>query len=71
MSRSQEDILNWKKRDPILRLTNALLNEGICTSLNIESLDSELNVLIEKAWQKALISPYPDKSSLISRVYAN
>lgn len=71
VSRSQEDILNWKKRDPILRLTNALLAEGICTSLNIESLDSELNVLIEKAWQKALISPYPDKSSLISRVYAN
>ncbi len=71
VERSKKLILSWKKRDPILRLSSALLNERICNISDITTLDNELSAEIETAWKKALSSPYPDQSSLTSNVYAN
>jgi pyruvate dehydrogenase E1 component alpha subunit len=71
VNRSQLDVIQWKKRDPILRLSNAILRANIFTASEIESLDSELIMIIDEAWQKALNAPYPKDESLMSRVYAN
>lgn len=71
VNRSQLDVIQWKKRDPILRLSNAILRANIFTASDIESLDSELIMIIDEAWQKALNAPYPKDESLMTRVYAN
>jgi pyruvate dehydrogenase E1 component alpha subunit len=71
VNRSQLDVIKWKKRDPILRLSNAMLRENILTALEIESLNCELTAIVDEAWQIALNAPYPKDESLISRVYAN
>ena len=71
VNRSQLDVIQWKKRDPILRLSNAILRANIFTASEIESLNSELIMIIDEAWQKALNAPYPKDESLMSRVYAN
>lgn len=71
VNRSQLDVIQWKKRDPILRLSHAILRANLFTAAEIESLASELIMIVDKAWQEALNAPYPKNESLMLRVYAN
>jgi TPP-dependent pyruvate/acetoin dehydrogenase alpha subunit len=59
VNRSQEDVSNWRARDPIDRLKRAMIE-----------FDASLQDEIDKAWNLALSDPYPDQSELLSRVYS-
>ncbi|MFT4683527.1 MAG: TPP-dependent pyruvate/acetoin dehydrogenase alpha subunit [Patiriisocius sp.] len=65
----KDDLDKWKKRDPIKRLKEALINENMFTQNKFiemtESVDKDLAVL----WGKALIAPYPPESLLTEIVY--
>jgi TPP-dependent pyruvate/acetoin dehydrogenase alpha subunit len=71
VKRSLEDIDNWKARDPILRLSIAMINAGIWSIDQEDSIKNQLDHDIKTAWEKAMNDPYPEKSSILNNVYSN
>ena len=70
VNRSEADVLAWRKRDPISRLTSALLYHNLCTETDITDIEAKISKVIDNAWQQALDAPYPEISSLLDRVYS-
>jgi TPP-dependent pyruvate/acetoin dehydrogenase alpha subunit len=68
--RSADEVNEWKKRDPILRLGIAMNQVGIINQSQQEKLIETMNSQIENDWIQATYDPYPIPSALISRVYA-
>ena len=70
VNRSLDDVQNWRARDPISRLSTAMIEAGIWSSdqetSHCELLDREISM----AWEKAMNDPYPDDSATMKRVYA-
>ncbi len=64
------DLVNWKKRDPVKRLTDALLAAHAVTSADLETLSTELRAKVDRAWAAAEAAPYPEPSALLDCVYA-
>tara|TARA_Y200000002_G_scaffold98358_1_gene79688 strand:+ start:13395 stop:14366 length:972 start_codon:yes stop_codon:yes gene_type:complete len=69
VARSKEDLLNWKKRDPIKRLKDAMMDKKIWTQENQLTLDSKVEELIEESWGKAIKDDFPHRNSLLDNVY--
>ena len=69
VARSKKDLLNWKKRDPIKRLRDAMIKKGIWTTEKQNTLDSKIENLIDESWGKALKDDFPDRNSLLDNVY--
>ena len=69
VNRSQEDVLSWRKKDPILRLSNALINSDLITQSEVDDLTSTISNLIQDSWTKALSDPPSDPSDLLNSVY--
>ena len=70
VKRSAEDLANWKKRDPIRRLQEAMEAVGNWSSGQYEDMTSELREEIDVAWDRAWRDPWPEPSTLLDRVYA-
>ena len=71
VARSKKDLLNWKKRDPIKRLCDAMIDRKIWTIEKQHTLDSKVEDLIDKNWGKAMEDDFPDRKSLLDNVYKN
>ncbi len=71
VNRSQEDIEQWLKRDPIRRLFLGLKESSIVTEQDILDIKNKLREQIDTAWKKAVNDPYPSNEELLRRVYAN
>ncbi len=69
VARSKEDLLNWKKRDPIKRLSDEMINKKIWTIEKQCILDSKVEELIERNWGKAIKDDFPIGKSLLDNVY--
>ncbi len=69
VNRSKKDIELWLKRDPILRLSNAMLKSKIISENKLEKIKIKTSKSIDKAWKKASSDPYPEKKELLKRVY--
>ncbi len=67
----KDDLASWKRRDPIRRSVDALKAAGRFTDGDFMRLETETRARVEKAWQYALASPYPDEGELLGRVFAN
>jgi pyruvate dehydrogenase E1 component alpha subunit len=67
--RTMSELAQWKRRDPIERLTAALLGAGYATAASIESLRSGIRARIGAARAHAEAAPYPDPSALLGAVY--
>ena len=63
------DLLNWKKRDPIKRLSDEMINKKIWTIEKQHNLDAKVDKLIDDNWEKALQDDFPDRKSLLDNVY--
>ena len=70
VNRSMEDLVNWRARDPIGRLTAALKGAGEWSDERHDASMAEICGEIDQAWQKAVADPYPKSESLLDRVYA-
>ena len=70
VSRSKEDIENWKKRDPEDRLSKQMLIENVIDQNELIKLKEDLEIFVLNSWEKSLNDPYPDKNDLLKNVYA-
>src|SRR5262249_13622879 len=69
--RADEEVEQWKQRDPITIHTALLLSQGIATQSHIDQMDTQGNQEIEAAVEFARQSPYPDPSDLFEDMFAN
>jgi len=69
VNRSQNEIDLWKKRDPIDRLRNAMIEHKIWTHEQDNNLIKSIEEELDGYWKKALLDPLPLDSSLLERVY--
>lgn len=70
VSRSLEDLKNWRSRDPIGRLAKALERVGAWSAAEHTRLVEELDAEIRLAWDRAMNDPWPKPEALLDRVYA-
>ena len=70
VERSLTDINNWKARDPIVRLSTAMLESDIWCQSQIDELNQRLDDQINKAWDQAMSDPYPSPDATLKYVYS-
>lgn len=68
--RTKEEIDDWRKLDPILRVRRDLVETGIITEAQAEEIDREALKAIDAAVEFAENSPEPDLSTVEEFVYA-
>ena len=69
--RSDEEVEQWKQRDPIAIHKEQLLSQAIATQSEIDQIEAEITQQIEEAVEFARQSPYPDPSELFEDMFAN
>jgi TPP-dependent pyruvate/acetoin dehydrogenase alpha subunit len=65
----QDNLAQWKGRDPIARLAAALEAGGYIGSGELERVRQEAVALVAREWQRACDDPYPAPEALLDRVY--
>lgn len=70
VQRSMDDLANWRRRDPVGRLTAAMKMRGIWSDEEQADMVAAIRQRIDQDWARALADPYPDPSALLARVYA-
>lgn len=69
IDRSLKDVGNWKSRDPILRLSRAMIDKGIWSQEDKEEFESTLDLDIASAWDRAMNDKYPRSDATFKYVY--
>ena len=69
--RSDEEVDEWRQRDPLDIHTTALVSQGIATQAECDQVEREVVAEIEVAHQFALDSPFPEPSALYEGMWAN
>ena len=67
--RTDEEVEAWKKRDAILTFEKRLVQLGVMTQKQIDSVHAAVDKDIKEAIEFANDSPYPDVSTLLDNVY--
>jgi len=67
----KDDLNMWKKRDPIRRLAEALINAGYLKNNEWGESKKRITSELNADWALALDAPYPHLSQLLGSVYAN
>ena len=70
VSRSANEVRQWRGRDPVARLERSLEVAGCWSAEHREAAIAELQRQIADAWQAAVADPWPDPSELLGRVHA-
>ena len=71
LRRSSEEVIAWKKRDPIRRLEEALITDRSMTSEALAELRNEVEEKLALALKAARSAPYPKADVLLSYVYSS
>ena len=71
VNRSSEDVVEWRKRDPIRRLTAGLQALGLIDANRFTAMEAEIAEEVAEAWTLARADAYPPLSALTSRVFAD
>ncbi|MDP6403128.1 MAG: thiamine pyrophosphate-dependent dehydrogenase E1 component subunit alpha [SAR202 cluster bacterium] len=69
--RTDEEIEEWRKRDPIELHKTALVGQGVASQQEIDAVQAEVAAAIEEALEFARQSPYPEPEELTEDLYAN
>ena len=69
--RTTEDIEQDLKRDPVLRLTRFLIEQGYLGENEITEMKEEVKRAVESAAEWAENQPLPDPSTVLNHVYGN
>ena len=70
VNRSQDDVENWRARDPINRLVQGMIVNSLIATDDVLMLEEQIQTEIDQAWDLALNDPYPSGDALLGRVYA-
>ena len=68
--RSREEVAEWKKKDPIMRFQNYLMQEGILNESLLHDYESRARAEVDKAQAEAEAAPLPDAEEALGSVYA-
>ncbi len=68
--RTREEVEEWKKKDPLIRMQTTLLNEGILTKDLINEYENRARADVDHAQQAAENAPYPEALDVLGAVYA-
>ena len=68
--RTREDVEQWRTRCPIARLKKHLLENGLASDAQLDSIEQEVAALTKAAHEFAEKSAYPSAESATSHVYA-
>ena len=69
--RTEEEVDEWRKRDPIVLHSRWLVEQDIATQEEIDALQAEVAATIEEALEFARESPYPEPEDLTVDMYAD
>ena len=69
--RTKEEIVAWRKKDPVARLRERAIAEGWATEAEFKDADSEVNRVIQDAATFAVANPQPDISTALEHVFSN
>lgn len=67
--RSKEEVDEYKDQDPINKVRNTILNNGLGTEADIKAIDDRINAIVEQSVKFAEESPWPDDSEVYKDVY--
>jgi len=68
--RTEDEFLDWKKRDPVLLAEKKLLEQNILTHQLIKSINQLAKKQVDEAFQFAEDSPFPQTSDAFKDIYA-
>lgn len=68
--RTEQEFLEWKKRCPVNRCKERLLEGGISTAREIIQMEKDLANEIDEAFLFAKESPFPPAESILQHIYA-
>ena len=68
--RTREEIEEWQKRDPIMRMENYLKENSMITDDEIKAIREEISAEIQDAVEFSENSPFPSKEELYTDIYA-
>jgi TPP-dependent pyruvate/acetoin dehydrogenase alpha subunit len=66
----KDDLLKWKKRDPIRRLTDAMVVKSMMSENELNIINETIKEELSDNWQKAMQADFPNTSVLLNLVYA-
>ena len=66
----EEEVKEWKAKDPIPRFEKELMDAGVLTQAEIDEITGSIKKELEEAARFADESPFPDLSELFEDVYA-
>ncbi len=67
--RTREEVDEWKKRDPIVRFTTYLLDQGVLTDEQARQVEDSARQAVEEAVEYAKMAPEPSLECLYDGVY--
>ena len=68
--RSKEEVDEWKRKDPILRLEQRLMQSGVLTEQSRDRIKGRVWMVVEEATEYAVASRYPSAEEATSHVFA-
>jgi 2-oxoisovalerate dehydrogenase E1 component len=68
--RTQDEIAEWRARDPIKAFESRLFSGGAVTQFELDEIDAEVRAIVEDAAAFALNSPMPDPTTVTDHVYS-
>ena len=71
VDRSLDDIEGWKARDPITRLSKAMIEKNIWSLNEEQDFCNKLDEDINSSWNRAMNDPYPPSNSTLKYVFAS
>ncbi|HLK14619.1 MAG TPA: thiamine pyrophosphate-dependent enzyme, partial [Fimbriimonadaceae bacterium] len=69
--RTKEEEEEAHKRDPVKRLERVMVDRNIMTEEKMEAIDAEIQSEIEKIYEAADASPFPDPDDVYGNVYSD
>lgn len=69
--RSEEEFIEWKKRDPISYFEERLFSDGTANVEQIQDIRSRINREVEKAFEVAQSAPFPAAEKAFSDLYSS
>ena len=70
--RSEEEVKEWEKRDPLVRLQKYLIDRKLLSHKHLEDLEADVQAEIDRAWQEAQeqMASMGDPLDIFDYVYA-
>ncbi len=67
--RTEEEVAEWRGKDPIARFRSRILSEGTLTESDLDRIEADIRAEVDEAEREAAAAPWPDGGTAPSHVY--